>query len=751
MKKKRVLLLMVLLAGLITTRNVILAGTVRQERTEEEKVHLISAQMAQMYELFGVSYRKVTGPARFLHNNTYILCDTAIWNTADNIIDAVGNVQIIQEGTQLTGETIHYLGDLNIAQVRGRMVELIDKEENRLRTQYLDFNTKDSIAYFFNGGSVVDNKGTILESRRGYYYSKEKLFCLYEHVEMGTDTLRLKADSLYYHSDLNLAEFWGNVQAWHTDGFLTAQEGTYKRDEELYHFMHDVFIRTEEQEIRAEDVHYDKGKNSGLLRHNVQVRDTTQQVHIMGDRLDFRREPDWIQVTEDPVFIAWEINRETNSRDSLFLRADTLLAYTSTYGEMDSLERVRAFERQEIPERKKNAATADSMSRGGSVSLPASVAFPDSPGVPVKDTLPPAKDIPLSPEDIPSSPQDSLPPVKDTVPDPVTESVQNHLKAALLEVQLSFVKADSTLLSNVTFLGDSLFNTTEVHFLYGYNNVKVYKSDIQSLCDSLVFNSIDSMMRQYGSPVLWNQESQLSADSIQFRFSRDSLYRVDFLSNAFLISQEEEVFFHQIKADLMYAHVRDNDIYRFDAIKNAKALFYIPEDSIITSLNIKECDQMNVWLKDRRAQRIVYKTAVKSDMIPLYDLKKDQERLAGFTWRAPDRPLDRYAITPRTIVVDFAQPGTKYTEPLFPYTLKYFPAVHALPSTLRTGVTTDAVKELSQRERENRINPYIPLKDMPLTPEKPAGIPEKPVKMPENARKITPALQRKQLQIQEIE
>ena len=118
---------------------------------------------------------------------------------------------------------------------------------------------------------------------------------------------------------------------------------------------------------------------------------------------------------------------------------------------------------------------------------------------------------------------------------------------------------------------------------------------------------------------------------------------------------------------------------------------------------------------------------------------------------APDRPLDRYAITPRTIVVDFAQPGTKYTEPLFPYTLKYFPAVHALPSTLRTGVTTDAVKELSQRERENRINPYIPLKDMPLTPEKPAGIPEKPVKMPENARKITPALQRKQLQIQEIE
>ncbi|HPJ82621.1 MAG: hypothetical protein GX474_07705 [Bacteroidales bacterium] len=737
MKKIRILLLFVLLAGLITARNGMLARTVRQERTEEEKVHLISAQMAEMYELFGVSYRKVTGPARFLHNNTYILCDTAIWNTADNIIDAVGNVQIIQEGTRLTGETIHYLGDLNIAEVRGRVVELIDKEENRLRTQYLNFNTKDSIAYFYNGGSVVDNQGTILESRRGYYYSKEKLFCLYEHVEMGTDTLTLKADSLYYHSDLNMAEFWGNVQAWHTDGFLTAREGNYKRDEELYHFMHDVFIQTEEQEIRAEDVHYDKNKNSGLLRHNVQVRDTTQQVHILGDRLDFRREPDWVQVTEDPVFIAWEINRETNSRDSLFMRADTLLAYTSTYGEMDSLERVRAFDRQEIPERKKPATTADSTDQSDTIALTGSMALPDSISLPAKDVLPPAKD--------------SLPPAKDSVPDPVTEAAVNDLKATLLDAQLSFIKVDSILSSNVKFLGDSLFNTTEVHFLYGYNNVRVYKSDIQSVCDSLVFNSIDSMMRQYGSPVLWNQESQLSADSIQFRFSRDSLYRVDFLSSAFLISQEEEVFFHQIKADLMYAHVRDNDIYRFDAKKNARALFYIPEDSIITSLNIKECDEMNVWLKNRRAERIIYKTSIKSDMIPLYDLKKDQERLAGFNWRAPDRPMDRHAITSRTIEADFAQPGAKYIEPLFPYTLKYFPAVHALPSTLRKGVTTDAVKELSLRERENRVNPYIPLNEMPVTPAKPENMPPKPARMPENVRKITPALQRKQLQIKEVE
>ena len=203
----------------------------------------------------------------------------------------------------------------------------------------------------------------------------------------------------------------------------------------------------------------------------------------------------------------------------------------------------------------------------------------------------------------------------------------------MTEVLQFLYKEDSLLLANVRHQGDSLFNTIEVHFLYGYNNVRVFKSDLQSVCDSIVFNSIDSVLRQYGKPILWNEESQLSADSIWFRFSRDSLYRVDLYSNAFLISQEEETFFHQIKADLMQAHVRENDVYRFDALKNTKALFYIPEDSLITSLNIKECDEMNVFLKERKAQRIIYKQAIKSDMIPLFDLRKEQERLAGFLWR----------------------------------------------------------------------------------------------------------------------
>lgn len=737
MKRHRILLFLVCIAGLITASHHALGQPADQKRPENEKVHLISAQMAEMYELFGVSYRKVTGPARFLHNDTYILCDTAIWNTQQNVIHAVGNVQVIQEGTRLTGETIHYLGDLNTAEVRGRVVELIDKDENRLRTQYLNFNTKDSIGYFFNGGSMVDNEGTILESRRGYYYSKEKLFCMYEHVEMGTDTLKIKADSLYYHTDLNLAEYWGNVQAWHTDGFLTCREGTYERDKELFHFLDNVFIQTEEQEINAEDVHYDRLNNSGTLLQNVQVRDTTQQVLVLGDRLDFRREPDWVQVTENPVFIAYETDPETNRTDSLFLGADTLRVFTTTIGQMDSLDRSRAFERREIPVRTKPTLQADSLLAADTLAAADTVAAPAD-KVATADTA-------QTPET-----------------DPENELTEKMLRADSLDIQLNLNKADSLFLAGVRQEGDSLFNTTEVHLFYGYNNVKVYRSDLQSVCDSLVFNSIDSVLRQYGKPVIWNQESQLSADSVFFRFSRDSLYRVDLMSGSFLISQEEDVFFHQIKGEMMQAHIRDNDVYRFDALKNVKALFYIPEDSLITSLNIKECEEMNVMLKERRAERITYKKSVKSDMIPLFELKKEQERLADFNWRATERPVDRYAITQRSIQQSPLRIENIYQSPLFPYTLKYFPKVHTLPSTLRSGVTIDAVKELNRREMENRMNPALPLESfrdstIMTKPREEMLQKEEPQptrirqRIPPNRRKITTILEQKKSETQEVE
>jgi hypothetical protein len=98
---------------------------------------------------------------------------------------------------------------------------------------------------------------------------------------------------------------------------------------------------------------------------------------------------------------------------------------------------------------------------------------------------------------------------------------------------------------------------------------------------------------------------------------------------------------------------------------------------------------------------------------------------------------------------------------LFPFTLKYFPTVHALPSTLRTGVTIDAVKELNRRETENRMNPFMPLesfRDSTIMEEPRREVDQKETpqatrirqRIPTNRRKLTTILEQKKSETQEI-
>ena len=99
-----------------------------QQNGQDGKVVLLHARSAQLIEQDGQSFRKVIGPARFLHNDTYLLCDTALWNVNTNVIDAMGNVRIIQDRTQLSSETLQYVVDDSMAKFRGALVQLEDKD-----------------------------------------------------------------------------------------------------------------------------------------------------------------------------------------------------------------------------------------------------------------------------------------------------------------------------------------------------------------------------------------------------------------------------------------------------------------------------------------------------------------------------------------------------------------------------------------------------------------------------------------------
>ena len=321
------------------------AVSAQAQEDKDSLVTLVSAKSAQLIERNGESFRKVTGPARFLHNNTYLLCDSALWNVTTNIIDAVGHVQIIQDRTRLSSGSLQYVVDDDLAKFRGGLVQLEDKDKNTLRTRYLDYNTKDSVAIFQNGASMRDKDGQIIESQYGSYDSKARLFVFNDRVNMYMDTTFVKTSRLEYRSDLNTAYFGYATDMWQDDNMLSANDGWYDRDKELFFFRRNVHLLTKDQETWSDTLYYHRKVNDVELLGQVEVMDTTRNVFALAGRLEYTDSLSRVKMTVPPAVMSVEENEKTARQDTVWFGADTIVYRGIKRHRVDSLWKVEADKR----------------------------------------------------------------------------------------------------------------------------------------------------------------------------------------------------------------------------------------------------------------------------------------------------------------------------------------------------------------------------------------------------------------------
>lgn len=609
---------------------------------ESRLVRLIKAQSAEMYQSDFRDIRRVTGPAQFLHNNTLIICDTAIWDLKQNVVDAIGNVKIIQGKTILSGDKVHYLADSSLAQVRGSLVELLDKDSNRLRTNYLDYNTKDSIAYFYNGGSMMDKSGKVIESFYGYYHSKIERFKFLQKVEMTTDSMVLKSDSLAYWSAVNRVDFLGSTYAWQEDGFLSAMSGWYDRDKEHYNFERSAYLLNKENEVWAERILYMNDSSRAELFNNVQILDTAQSMIIFSDYAKYRGEPVYAELYKNPSIAYYSI--EDGVKDTLFFAADTIKYKTVSRNSVDSLSYKAFLKRYQESKRDPIAEMY-----GKKVSTP--------------------------------------PPLKKG------EEVEIEITAEETAVEETAVEETAK---------DTLYRYIDAN-----KNVRFFRSNLQGRSDSLSFNSIDSIIRLYKNPVIWSEDNQFTSDSIQIVISEKRLKRADLISNAFVISKEDSIHFNQIKATDISAYFQNGELSRFDAFGGVSVLFFIAEDSIITTMNQKESRAMKAIIQDKQISKVWYYENVQSDAYPIIDLDKSKKRLRGFKLRLSERPLSRLDVCNRIIRPSKRLEVSSYTLPIFTYTKIFFGITPQLPPLGAKKEAEQLIKETPPKDESSEILPDI--------------------------------------------
>lgn len=677
----------------------------QQKEEADSLVRLLEANSAHLQEVNGVPYRKVVGPARFLHNNTYLLCDTALWNVNTNVIDAIGHVQIIQENTFLRSDRIEYLVNENLAKFRGSIVELFDKEGNILKTNFLDYNTKDSIATFFNGGALSNNKGDIIESIDGAYYSKDKLFVFEKAVNMFTDSVFIISDKIDYRTDLNKAYFGNATTAWQEDNILSANSGEFDRVNDIFIFNRDGHILSRDQEVWADLLTYYQKNGDADLYKNVQILDTVQSAIALADKATYRPAILTVELTEKPAVGLYTV--ENGVKDTLFMAADTMIYYKKRYFEIDSSVIASAKERRMLSDidpvaiaeaQKQEAATGSIDLSQGPGKASAQDKPPGTPAKTLSGVKPPADSLKITPKDTLGIPDKTM--YRDTLTTGLKDTV------ALAGDSLAVAK-DSVLTAGSAIVPD----TTQIVFIDAYHHVKIYRGDLQGLCDSLVYTGIDSIARFYKDPIFWNDiKHQFTADSIQAVLKNNALTKINLLSNAYIISQEDSIHFNQVKSPEMAAYFANNDLYRYDALGGVSAIFFLEEDSVITVMNQKESKMLSARIKERQVQRLKYMEQIKNDAFPVFNLPADQLRLRGFTWRAEERPKERNEVTDRVIrpsrrleIENIPSPEYMYTGIYFPQKKDSIMIYKAFTDSVKTARKAEIERERMRKEEEQRM------------------------------------------------
>ena len=665
---------------------------------DADRVRLVSAKSAQLIDENGQSYRKVVGPARFFHNNTWLICDTALWNVNTNIIDAVGHVRIIQDRTKLTSATLQYVVDDNMAKFRGDLVQLEDDDKNTLRTRYLDYNTKDSVAIFQGGAAMRDKDGQVIESQFGTYDSKARLFVFNDNVNMYLDTTFVKTSRLEYRTDISTAWFGFNTDMWQDDKMLSANDGRYEREKELFFFRRKVHILTEDQEAWADSLYYHRALNDVEMLGNVEIMDTTRNVFALAGRFEYTDSLSQIVMTRDPAVMS--VTEEKGVRDSLYVGAD-ILRYRAIpmcdipEGTVKSSEqRLKDLSIDPVSEYRKKAAEA-----AAKAAEEAAKNDPNRPPVrpaaqkPASDKPAAEKPAAEKPAETPAekpaaerpAPADTLAVPADTLPAP----------ADTLAAQADTMAAPAD-----TMAVPEPKDTTKMNFIWGSGNVKMFRKDMQMASDSLAYTDLDSLVRMYRDPVFYNEGNrQYAADSIMMVIHNKRAEKAHLLSNAFITIQEDEVSYDQIRGAEMVAYFDSTSaLTRFDALGGAATIFFLVENNALATVNKVESKMIYATFKDGDIERMYYYDNPKNDGYPSVQLPKDEKQLKGFRWepeKRPASPLDVTSLTPRRSerTSYLARPHAQ-----FPHTDTYFPG--HIRKVYRDIAIRDSMKVVRAREAQ---------------------------------------------------
>ncbi|MDR0746069.1 MAG: hypothetical protein LBF17_06215 [Mediterranea sp.] len=184
---------------------------------------------------------------------------------------------------------------------------------------------------------------------------------------------------------------------------------------------------------------------------------------------------------------------------------------------------------------------------------------------------------------------------------------------------------------------DSLFREVRA-----YHKVRIYRTDVQGVCDSLVFNSKDSCITMYTDPILWNGSQQLLGEEIRIYMNDSTIDWAHIINQALTVEMKDSLHHNQVAGKEIKAYFEEGEMRKIDVIGNVLVVYYPEEkDSTMIGMNTSETSLLNMYLRERKLERMVMSPKSNGVLYPMDQLPTDKMKLPNFQWFDYIRPLNK--------------------------------------------------------------------------------------------------------------
>lgn len=564
-----------------------------QDSLDPEKVHIFHADKLEGKDGGPRAERRMSGDVVLYQDSSFFFCDSAV--LIGDWVTARGNIMIQQgDSLRIFADSLEYDGQSRVARLFGDVV--LDHKGRQLFTDTLNYDLGSRVASYETGGLLVTEE-TRLRSRGGFYRVREELAFFRDSVQVAGEDFDLTADSLYFAAEAQRALFAGPTVIEMDGRTIYCEGGYYDIRGSAAVFSQNARYRSADERVRADSIlvwpdekefelvgqaYYRKGEDVAEA-DRIYHSDSTEVTELRGDAY-FRQSGQAVR------------------GDYIYHDGKTGAIRTSGRTVIADSTRSLSAERVDF-----NEKTGEGIAVGR-------VIFADSVERWELDC-------------------DSL----------VYREREGYVRAmgSRRPLMKFDVDGDTMYLSADTILsyGDTSLTDTG-RLLLAYRDVRLFKSDLQGLSDSMAYSTVDSLFSFFRNPIMWADTTQFEGDTIRIFLREKRIDRMLLRRNSFIIESPDLHFFNQIKGTWVTAYFHENEISRVLVEGNAESIYYGRDDSG-AYIGVNQSVSSNFWVHfhERKIDRIVFLQQPKASLIPMKSAISQPPRLEGYDWRLGLRPV----------------------------------------------------------------------------------------------------------------